>query len=193
VAQAGSLSLAPGAIGTEYVTFNTSTASTTPAPTLQSFACGAIVTLSGGKGDIASQVTCSGPSGGVPVTGQATTVSISVATQAPTNVTAALRRSGTTTTAAFWGIPLLALLAWFGRRGSPHRSFFRFLGMVALLIGIGNAIGCGSGGFTRPPTQTGGATSGSYLVQVVATDSNGAHYYAVVPLVVQPLQASSTQ
>ena len=191
VSQAGSLSLAPGAIGTEYVTFNTSSAPTSPAPTLQSFACGTIVTLSGGNGDIAAQVTCSGPSGGVPVTGQATTVSISVATQAPTSVTAALRRSGTITTAAFWGIPLLALLAWFSRRGSPRRSFFRFLGMIVLLLGIGNAIGCGSGGFTRPPTQTGGATSGSYLVQVIATDSNGAHYYAVVPLVVQPLQSST--
>jgi hypothetical protein len=66
--------------------------------------------------------------------------------------------------------------------------------MVVLLIGIGNAVGCGSGGFTRPPTQKGGASTGSYLVQVVATDSNGAHYYAVVPVVVQPLlQSSATQ
>jgi hypothetical protein len=193
VSQAGSLSLAPGAIGTEYVTFNTAAASTSPAPTLQSFECGTVVTVSGGNGNnLAGQVTCSGPSGGVPVTGQATTVSISVATQAPTSVTASSRTGGITT-AAFWSIPLLALLAWFSRRGSPRRNFFRFLGMIVLLIGIGNAIGCGSGGFTRPPTQTGGATSGSYLVQVVATDSNGVHYYAVVPLVVQSLQSSSTQ
>jgi len=117
-----------------------------------------------------------------------------VATEAPTTVSASVsRRPGAITTAAFWGIPLLALLAWFGRRGSPRRSFFRFLGMIVLLVGIGNAIGCGSGGFTRPPAQTGGAATGSYLVQVIATDSNGAKYYAVVPLVVQPLQSSSTQ
>ena len=195
VGQAGSLSLAPGAIGTEYVTFNTASASTSPAPTLQSFACGTVVTVSGGDGkNLAGQVTCSSPSASVPVTGQATTVSIAVATEAPTTVSAALPRGpGAISTAAFWGIPLLALLAWFGRRGSPRRNFFRFLGMIVLLIGIGNAIGCGSGGFTKPPTQTGGATTGSYLVQVIATDSNGAHYYAVVPLVVQPLQSSSTQ
>jgi len=197
VAQAGSLSLAPGAIGTEYVTFNTASAPTSPAPTLQSFECGTIVTLSGGDGtNLAGQVTCSAPGGSVPVTGQATTVSIAVATEPPTTALArpASRDSGTITTAAFWGIPLLALLAWFGRRGSPRRNFFRFLGMVVLLIGIGNAVGCGSGGFTRPPTQKGGASTGSYLVQVVATDSNGAHYYAVVPVVVQPLlQSSATQ
>ena len=193
VGQAGSLSLAPGAIGTEFVTFNTASAPTSPAPTLQSFACGTVVTVSGGDGtNLAGQVTCSSPSASVPITGQATTVSITVATEAPTTVSAS-RRPSAISTAAFWGIPLLALLAWFGRRGSPRRSFFRFLGMIVLLVGIGNAIGCGSGGFTRPPAQTGGATTGSYLVQVIATDSNGANYYAVVPLVVQPLQSSSTQ
>ena len=191
VGQAGSFSLAPGAIGTEFVTFNTaSAASVSPAPTLQSFACGTIITVKGGDGNIAKEVTCSGPSTGVPITGGATTVSISVATEPPTSNSAAAmsRQSGGIATAAFWGVPLLALFAWFSRRGAPRRNFFRFLGALALMIGLGNAIGCGGGGFTPPPTQKGGAAQGTYLVQVVATDSNGAQYVAVVPLVVQSLQ-----
>jgi hypothetical protein len=84
--------------------------------------------------------------------------------------------------AAFLGVPLLALMGWVGSRKSPRRNFFRFLGLILLLVGVSYASGCG-GSFTSTSTPTtSGINAGNYLVQVVGTDQNGIPYYAVIPL-----------
>ena len=190
VGVAGSLSLAPGAVGTGNVVFNTAPPLTgTPAVTLNTFACGTIYNVGTGAVDatINNEVTCTGPSGGVTVTGFETTVPITITTQAPTyGMLLPEGGSSSVSLASLFGIPLLALLGWVGSRKSPRRNFIRFIGLILLMVGVSYTTGCG-GSFTRPPPPTGGIAPGSYLIQVVATDStqaNSAKYYAVVPLVV---------
>jgi hypothetical protein len=185
----GTLSLAPGSSATQSVAFDTAPPpGGTLAATLDKFSCGNIVTVAatGGGTITASELTCAGPSSSVPISGNSTTVAITVTVNG-TSTTAEVSKpqgSGAVTAAAFWGVPFLALLAWFGHRKSPRRNFFRFLGTFLLLIvGLTHVIGCG-GSFTRPPVVTGGPPVGSYLVQVIAVDSNGVSHFAIVPLVV---------
>jgi hypothetical protein len=93
--------------------------------------------------------------------------------------------------AAFLGIPLLALVGWFGSRKSQRRNLFRFIGLILLLVGASYAAsGCG-GSFTQTGGEpsTGGLGQGNYLVEVIAYDGakqTGNPYYAVVPLTVNP-------
>jgi hypothetical protein len=180
---AGTLNLAPSAVGTETASFDTATPPSGIAPTsLSGITCGAVINTANGAQIAAGQVTCSSSSASVTVTGTQTSVPVTIATLGAT--TAQLRRSSTIFAAAFMGIPLFALLGWFGSRKSPRRNFFRFIGLILLTVCLSYATGCG-GSFTRPPPPgSGGIAAGSYLVQVVATDQNGAKYYAVVPLVV---------
>lgn len=184
VNKSGTLSLSPGSAAVQSMVFNTAPpAGQTLAATLDTFTCGTIVPVDiNGTGTFtANEFACSGPSGTVPITGFSTTASVTIAVN---GTTASLARpSGSVSTAAFWAVPLLALLAWVARRNSPRRNFFRFLGMLLLVVGLSNTIGCG-GSFTRPTPITGGPPTGTYLIQVVATDSNGVNHYAVVPLTV---------
>jgi hypothetical protein len=88
--------------------------------------------------------------------------------------------------AALLGIPLLALMGWFGNRKSPRRNFFRFIGLILMMVGVTYAVtGCG-GSFKQTGSQpsNSGLGVGTYLVQVVATDQAGNKYFAVVPLTV---------
>jgi hypothetical protein len=183
VPQAGEITLSAGFSGSESVTFATGQtlnfntnacpvimfSSTTPATWTRA---------TGGHG-----ITCSATTQN-PSSSGSNTVSVTIATTGP-GQSAASAQSRTTaiTLAALGGAPLFAILAWFGRRRSMQRNFFRFLGALLLLFSIGNAIGCGSGGFTLSPQQQSGTTYGNYLVQVTGTDpTTGASYYAVVPL-----------
>jgi hypothetical protein len=184
VNKSGTLSLSPGSAAVQSMVFNTAPpAGQTLAATLDTFTCGTIVPVDiNGTGTFtANEFACSGPSGTVPITGFSTTASVTIAVN---GTTASLARpAGSVSAAAFWAVPLLALLAWVARRNSPRRNFFRFLGMLLLVVGLANTIGCG-GSFTRPTPITGGPPTGTYLIQVVATDSNGVNHYAVVPLTV---------
>jgi len=180
VGQANVLSLAQGASGTESVSFNTSTA---PAnSTLVSFTCGTVWNLTTKAQLTASQIaglTCTGPAS-VAITGASTSTSISISTSG--KAVALLRASSSISMAAFLGIPLFALMGWVGSRKSPRKNFFRFLGLILLLVGVSYASGCG-GSFTSTSKSTSsGIAPGSYLVQVVGTDQNGNKYYAAVPL-----------
>jgi hypothetical protein len=184
------LTLAPGATGTTQAAFNTATPASGKAPTsLGNFACGNIVQFLNGAPvestlqSSAGLLTCTGPSSAPVTAGGSTTVNVSI-TVTPVK-TAQLERTSSITFAAFLGAPLLALMGWFGSRKSPRRNFFRFLGMILLIVGLSYATGCGGNGFT-PPTTTSVTSNlnGSYYVQVVATDQNGAPYYAAVPLTV---------
>jgi len=180
VGQANVLSLAQGASGTETANFNTTTA---PAnSTLVSFTCGTVWNLTTKTQLSASQIaglTCTGPAS-VAITGGSTPASITISTLGKT--TALLRASSTISLAAFLGIPLFALIGWVGSRKSPRKNFFRFLGLIPLLVGVSYASGCG-GSFTSTSKSTNsGIAPGSYLVQVVGTDQNGNKYYAAVPL-----------
>ncbi len=175
------LTLAPGATGTANALFDTAAA---PAGAkLQTFACGVIVPFVNGVPGTplagTGYLTCTGPA--TAVTGFQTPVPISIS---PVVKTAQLQRSSSIALAAFLGVPFLALLGWVGSRKSPRRNFFRFLGLILLIVGLSYATGCGTGFI--PPTTTGGSVipAGSYYVQVVATDGSGAAYYAVVPLTV---------
>jgi hypothetical protein len=181
---ANPLSLARGASGQENVSFNTFSAP--QADTLTAIACGMVVPIvNGTAGSPLSSpgVTCTSqiPSGGVPViSGGVTTVAVSISTAGAT--TAQLQRSNTISMAAFLGVPLLALMGWVGSRKSPRKNFFRFLGLILLLVGASYATGCG-GSFTSKSTSTStGIPAGNYLVQVVATDQNGNSYYGAIPL-----------
>jgi Bacterial Ig-like domain (group 3)/FG-GAP-like repeat len=179
---ANSLSLAQGATGTGNAVFNTATsASGTPPATLNSFSCGTIVNVADGSQIASGLVTCSGPSGSTAVTGAQTKVPITV--QLVSSTVAVLRRS-TPIYGMFFGLPLLALVGWFGGKKSSRRNFFASMGLILLAVALSCTIGCG--GSATPPVvpPSGGLSAGSYLVQVVATDQNGAKYYAVVPLVV---------
>jgi large repetitive protein len=193
ISESGTISLSAGSSATQSISFDTAppppvppATTSTPAATLDSFTCGKIIPIAvtGSGNAIASDFTCVGPSGTVAVTGNATTAAITISVVGTTSA-ANIRNtgSGSIVSAAFWGVPLMALLAWVARRNSPRRNFFRFLGMLLLVVGFSNTIGCG-GSFTRPPTVTGGPPVGSYLIQVVATDSNKIEHYAIVPLVV---------
>ncbi len=180
------LTLAPGATGTA----NNAVFDTAAAPAgdkLQTFACGVIVPFTNGKPGApltgTGYLTCTGQA--TAVTGFQTTVPISITPVVST--TAQLQRSSAVTLAAFLGVPFLALMGWVGGRKSPRRNFFRFIGLILLIVGLSYATGCGTG-FT-PPTTTGASVlpAGSYYVQVVATDNQTptpAMYYAVVPLTV---------
>jgi Bacterial Ig-like domain (group 3)/FG-GAP-like repeat len=184
VAVSNILSLAQGASGQENVSFNTFTAP--QSDTFKSIACGAVVPfVKGTPGSPINNpgVTCTSqiPSGGVPITsGGTTTVAVSVSTAGGT--TAQLQRSNAVSMAAFLGVPLLALIGWVGSRKSPRRNFFRFIGLILLLVGASYATGCG-GSFTSTSTTTStGIPAGNYLVQVVAKDQNGNTYYGAIPL-----------
>jgi len=179
-----SLTLAPGATGPANAVFNTVTA---PKPdTLVSFSCGQIEKFvdglpSGTPTSSAGLLACGGPAS-APVTGGATTVPITIQ---PIATAASVKVSNSMTLAAFLGLPLFAIVGWLGSRKSPRKNFFRFLGLILLLVGAScAATGCG-GSFNQPG---GGGTSAlagnSYLVQVVAKDPAGNPYYAVVPLTV---------
>jgi hypothetical protein len=118
----------------------------------------------------------------VNVTGSQTVASIII--QGST-VSAQLRRSDSIYAAAFFGMPLIALIGWLGVGKSQRRNFFRFIGLILLIVGLSFGTGCG-GSFsqTGETTTTLKIAKGNYLVQVVAKDQNGVSYYAVVPLTV---------
>jgi hypothetical protein len=184
VGVANPLSLAQGASGQESVSFNTFAAPASD--TFTSIACGTVTPLVNGVAGTPLThpgVTCTSqiPSGGIPiVSGGITTVAINLSTA--TTKAALLKQSNTISMAAFLGIPLLALMGWVGSRKSPRKNFFRFLGLILLLVGVSYASGCG-GSFTSTSTSTStGIGSGTYLVQVVGTDQNGNSYYAAIPL-----------
>jgi hypothetical protein len=180
VGVANILSLAQGASGTETAIFNTTTA---PAgANLVSFACGTVWNLETKTQLSTSQIDglkCTGPAS-VTITGAATSAPITISTS--TSTAALFRGNSTVSLAAFLGIPLFALMGWVGSRKSPRKNFFRFLGLILLLVGVSYASGCG-GSFTSTSKSTNtGIGQGSYLVQIVGTDQNGNKYYAAVPL-----------
>jgi hypothetical protein len=181
---ANTLSLAQGASGQENVSFNTFSAPQSDA--LTSITCGAVVPIVNGTPGSplsGSEVLCKSqiPSGGVPIISGGTTIAaVSISTAGAT--TAQLQRSGMVSMAAFLGIPLVFLMGWAGSRKSPRKNFFRFLGLILLLVGVSYATGCG-GSFNSTSTSTStGIPAGNYLVQVVGTDQNGNNYYGAIPL-----------
>jgi hypothetical protein len=179
----GTVDLGGGATtADEDIVFDTATPPSGVAPTtLSSFACG-VVKTSAGATVSSGEVSCLGPSGGVNVTGSQTVASIII--QGST-VSAQLRRSDSIYAAAFFGMPLIALIGWLGVGKSQRRNFFRFIGLILLIVGLSFGTGCG-GSFsqTGETTTTLKIAKGNYLVQVVAKDQNGVSYYAVVPLTV---------
>jgi hypothetical protein len=186
VGQANTMTLAQGAGESETATFMSATGftGTTTAPI--TYACGTVWNTVTGAVVPSSQYTgmvCEGSSwswsSGPTATAQ---VKIALSTQS-----AQLETSSSVSLAAFLGIPLFALVGWVKGRKSSRRNFFRFLGLiVALVAGISYVTGCG-GSFTAPQQlPSSGLAPGSYLVQVIATDSTAAPnthtYYAVIPL-----------
>lgn len=184
VGVANPLSLARGASGQENVSFNTFNAP--QSDTFKTIACGTIVPIVNGTPGSAETnpgITCTSqiPSGGFPIISLGTTtVAVSISTSG--TATSQLQRSNTISMAAFIGVPLLALMGWVGSRKSPRKNFFRFLGLILMLVGASYATGCG-GSFTSSSRSTStGVPAGNYLVQVVGTDQSGNSYYGVVPL-----------
>ena len=179
-----SLSIASGATGTQNVSF------LTPGVTginVASYSCPKIwdsVNKTMLDNTANSQIVCSGTTGSVSVSGSATLIPVSITAAAQGAKAQLERESGTSYLASLVGVPFFAIIAWFGTRRSSRKNLLRFFGLILTLIGISYVTGCG-GSFSgsNPPTAT-GISAGSYLVQVVATDSSGANYYAEVPIVV---------
>jgi hypothetical protein len=179
------LNLAQGAAGTETATFVSTTGYTSAPTTPITFACGTVWNTVTGAVVPAGQYTglsCAGSNWSY-VSGTSTgtaTIKIALST-----LSAQLETSSSVSLAALLGIPLFALVGWVKGRKSSRRNFFRFLGLiVALAAGISYVTGCG-GSFTYPSPVSNGLGNGSYLVQVIATDSatpTHNQYYAVVPL-----------
>jgi len=182
VGQTSPITLSSGAFATEYPSFNTAILpGRTTAPTsLTNFACGTIFNATTGAVVTDTGITCTGPST-VAVTGDSTPVQIQIST-APLSTAAVRERTGIMQAAALWYVPLLALAAWLCRRNRSRRSFFRFLGMLLLVIAISSAIGCSSGSFKNTPIPPGGTQAGDYLIQATATDSNGDTHTAIVAI-----------
>ena len=171
-------SLSPGVTGTVSVPF------TVPAPQdTFTFACGQIVLAS------TQQATSLLKCAPVAATGSLSSGSATFVLSPGTQTSMNLPQSGASSrifAATFFCVPLLAFAGCFGRRGSSSRSLFRFLAVLTLLAGVSQTIGCG-GGFTLP-AQNAASTTGTYLVQVTATDTSLPSrpvYYAVIPVVVQ--------
>jgi hypothetical protein len=179
VSTTGTLSLSAGASATQSIEFNTATA---PAgTTLVNFTCGTISPV-----PATGSFACSGPSNPVAISTTSTFTNVAITIAVTGSTTASVTqesRSGSVATAAFWGIPLFALLVWAFGSKSPRRNFFRFLGMILLIVGLSNTIGCG-GSFKPPATVTGGPAPGLYHVQVVGTDAATKKlvFSAVVPV-----------
>ncbi len=179
VSQSAPLSLSPGVTGVTTAIF-TGTAGTQ----LSSFSCPTIKNAIDGSTVMNSGITCSGPSGGFMLTGNQDKVPITIGTGTVTlaRSNSPAQTSNAISTASLLGLPFLVLAGWLGRRKMPSRHLARFLSLMVLIIFLSQAIGCGSNGFTTPPKPTGGTPAGSYLVQVIATDSSNNQYFAVVPL-----------
>jgi hypothetical protein len=193
VGAAGTLSLGPGDSVTESLAFNTAPpAGQLPAASLNSFTCGQIfqeVTQGSSTSFVpytAGGFTCAaGVNSPTAITGNSTLAAITITVSGGSTTASASQAapSASIASAAFWGVPFMALLVWLANRKSPRRNFFRFLGALLLMAGVLHTVGCG-GHFTPPPTVTGGPAVGTYLIQVVGTDSNGIQHDAVVPLTV---------
>jgi hypothetical protein len=181
----GPISLSPGAQETENASFGTTPInSNTPPASLGSFQCMSIFNVATGALTTASAsgITCTFPTASVNIAKGATTTPVPIMVSVGATASAAVaQRSGSIATAAFWAVPLFALLAWIGQRKSPRRNFFRFLGMLLLVIGLGHTIGCG-GSFNRPILPSSSIPAGNYLIQVSGTGSDNNTYYAVVPV-----------
>jgi hypothetical protein len=183
VAPSTALSLASGASGTQNVTFNTATAPTNSS--LSSFSCPYIVQTSGGQTQILDNtkknlLTCAGTSTGV--VGVATQVPVTINTEQSASAQL-FRGSSVAYGVAVFGMPFLGLLALVGSRKSSRKGIFRLICFALVALGISLAAGGCGGSFTAPkvPVIT-GIPAGNYLVEVVAQDSSGNSYYAVVPL-----------
>ncbi|MGA2890205.1 MAG: Ig-like domain repeat protein [Terracidiphilus sp.] len=179
--------LVQGLSGTETVSFATSIA-----PSQLSFTCGEVKYFNTTNNswtittDFSQTPICSFNSGGAISVGNIATAPISISSLLAINNTQ-VRRRNSVYMAGLLGIPLFLLIGWSGRGKSTQKNFFRFFGMVLLLIGLAATNGCAGGGFTRPPPPPNNVMdAGSYLVQVVATDNNNSanKFFAVVPLTV---------
>ncbi len=77
-----------------------------------------------------------------------------------------------------FGLPAMVLLGAGRGRGIPRNRVWQWLGTLLLLLALSMGVGCGGGGSSQlTPT-------GSYLVLVQGTGSDGGVYSAVVPVTV---------
>jgi hypothetical protein len=83
-------------------------------------------------------------------------------------------------TAALLGAPFLLLFGLLPASRKHRRAFLRTLGVAALAVVAMQVTGCASGGFTRTTPVT--ATSGSYLIGIINTQTNTT--VAEVPLII---------
>ena len=184
VSPSPSLSLASGAAATESVAFTTPVNGTV---TMKSFSCPHIWDATNKKmldNSNSTLVVCGGPVGPISVTGSSTPISVSINTN-PSSVSKNEQGSSPMYLASLLGMPIFAVIAWFGTRRSSRRNLLRFLGLVLVFIGLCYTDGCGGGSFnTTQLPQSSGIPAGSYQVQVIATDANGTNYYAQLPVTV---------
>jgi hypothetical protein len=191
VANSASLSIARGAFANQLLVFNTAAATAKDAISATSYSCPNIWTLPNGStaGSMIDNSTnqhavCSGPA--TSTTGAATSIQITIQT-GPKTTAQDRPVTGALYAATLFGVPVLAILGWFGTRKSAQRNLFRFFGLVVLLVGFTCVTGCGGKGFVPPQPPTPSPTAlaaGNYIVQVIAQGASGNKYYAEVPITV---------
>jgi large repetitive protein len=184
VGRSSTLSLGAGSQGTQNLNFNTALAG--GGDSISTFGCGQIVDSAGAVLPNTNLISCSGAAG-QSVSGPSSSLSVTISTS-PSKSALVASSSPTTYAAVVFGIPVLALLGWFGSRKSPRRSLYRFFSLMVLLFGLSYATGCGGSFHTSAPPVPNGIQPGSYQVQVIATGTSGKNYYAVVPLQVNAIQ-----
>ena len=185
-----SLSIAQGAFANQPVPFNTGAtaalAGGTDTISKSSYSCPNIWDVVNGKmlnNAKSDLVTCVGPPDSTTISGDSTAIQITI--QAATMTAHNGQSSNTVYAATLFGVPVLALLGWFGSRKSTHRNLYRFLGLLVLLASFSFATGCGGRGFVPPQVTTPpGIAPGTYIVQVIAQGASGNKYYAEVPITV---------
>ncbi len=175
------LSLATGAQGSLTAQFNTASAAN---GTLTSFSCPEIWDTTKLQMDSNAEnalIGCTASS--ATITGADTSVAITITASGSTQ--ARLNRVNPLQLAGVIGLPFLALAGWFGNKGSGRKSLFKLFLIALFALGIPFASGCGSSfSISSTGTTSSGISPGTYLVQVVATDSSGNNYYSVVQLTV---------
>ena len=98
-----------------------------------------------------------------------------------TGCTIAQLHNSATFYASLWlGLPGIVFLGSFGKRSRPGNKLLRTIATLLAIAVVLLAVSCGGG--TGPTTP-----SGSYLVLVQGTGSDGATYSAVIPVTVQQL------
>jgi hypothetical protein len=154
---------------------------TGPADTSVTFSCDSVINQSTGAvvSPASIFITCDFSP---PSTTLSATVSMTI--HASTTSIANMLSPSSLFSAVSLGLPAMVLMGSLPGRKRSRKRMLQFLGLLLVLAGMLQGIGCG-GGFTAPVVTSNQTPSGNYLVLAVGKDNQGnVQTSAVVPLTV---------